>query len=166
MQQARRQPGSTFKPFVYGAAFELGASPADTLRRRARGDPAGGRRGLAPTDEDAAHRAQPMTLRDGLVVLEEHDHRAADAEGRARAVVRLAQAMGVRQSKLDPVPSLALGTSPVTLREMVAAYGTIANGGGYIEPMIVTRIEDRNGEVLAEFAPAPPEQALPPTPTR
>ena len=57
--------------------------------------------------------------------------------------------MGVRQSKLEPVPSLALGTSPVTLREMVAAYGTIANGGNYIEPMLVTRIEDRNGPAAA-----------------
>jgi penicillin-binding protein 1A len=44
-------------------------------------------------------------------------------------VVKLARAMGIRQSELEAVPSLALGTSPVTLKEMVAAYGTIANGG-------------------------------------
>jgi penicillin-binding protein 1A len=44
---------------------------------------------------------------------------------------------------------------------MVSAYGTIANLGGYVEPVMVTRIEDRNGEVLAEFAPAPPQQELP-----
>jgi membrane peptidoglycan carboxypeptidase len=68
--------------------------------------------------------------------------------------------MGVRQSKLDEVLSLALGTSPVTLKEMVAAYGTIANGGNYLEPVLVTRIEDRKGQVLADFAPAVPEQAL------
>jgi penicillin-binding protein 1A len=59
------------------------------------------------------------------------------------------------------VPSLALGTSPVTLKEMVSAYGTIANLGGYVEPVMVTRIEDRNGEVLADFAPAQPQQELP-----
>jgi len=68
-------------------------------------------------------------------------------------VAQLAQAMGVRQSKLDPVMSLALGTSPVTLREMVAAFGTIANGGHYFEPMIVLSVEDRNGTVLEEFQP-------------
>lgn len=61
--------------------------------------------------------------------------------------------MGVRQSKLDPVPSLALGTSPVTLREMVAAYGVIANAGHYVEPMIVSSVEDRDGRVLEEFQP-------------
>ena len=76
-------------------------------------------------------------------------------------VAKLARAMGVRDSELDPVPSLALGTSPVTLKEMVSAYGTIANLGGYVEPVMVTRIEDRNGEVLAEFAPASPKQELP-----
>jgi penicillin-binding protein 1A len=68
-------------------------------------------------------------------------------------VVRLAQAMGVRQSKLDPVPSLALGTSPVTLREMVGAYCAIANGGHFVQPMFIYRVEDRDGQVLAEFQP-------------
>jgi penicillin-binding protein 1A len=69
--------------------------------------------------------------------------------------------MGVRDSQLDAVPSLALGTSPVSLKEMVSAYSTIAARGAYIAPMLVTRIEDREGNVLAEFQPAPPEQALP-----
>jgi penicillin-binding protein 1A len=66
----------------------------------------------------------------------------------------------VRQSKLDEVPSLALGTSPVTLREMVAAYGTIANGGSYIEPVLVLRVEDSKGAVLEEFHPGAAEPAL------
>ena len=77
-------------------------------------------------------------------------------------LTRLARAMGVRQSPLEEVPSLALGTSPVTLKEMVAAYGTLANGGGYIEPVLITRIEDRSGQVLEEFAPVAPEAALDP----
>jgi penicillin-binding protein 1A len=75
-------------------------------------------------------------------------------------VAALARKMGVRQSTLDAVPSLALGTSPVTLKEMVAAYGTIANGGGYLEPMLVTRIEDRDGQVIEEFSPEDPDIAL------
>ena len=77
-------------------------------------------------------------------------------------VVRLAQAMGVRQSKLEPVLSLALGTSPVTLREMVSAYGAIANGGHFVEPTIVHSVEDRTGRVLIEYHPVREEtQAMP-----
>jgi len=66
----------------------------------------------------------------------------------------------VRQSKLDVVPSLALGTSPVTLKEMVSAYGTIANSGSYIEPFLITQVEDRNGKVLERFAALAPELAM------
>ena len=75
-------------------------------------------------------------------------------------VAKLARAMGVRQSKPEEVPSLALGTSPVTLKEMVTAYGTLANGGGYVEPILVTRIADRDGNVLEEFAADPPKDCL------
>jgi len=63
--------------------------------------------------------------------------------------------MGVRESDLERVPSLVLGTSPVTLREMVAAYGTLANGGTYRAPVSVTQIEDRSGTVLATFGAEP-----------
>src|SRR5205085_8248573 len=66
------------------------------------------------------------------------------------------------QSKLDVVPSLALGTSPVTLREMVAAYGSIANGGHYIEPLLVMRVENAQGEVLQAYEPIrDPQPAMP-----
>jgi penicillin-binding protein 1A len=66
-------------------------------------------------------------------------------------VVELATRMGVNQSRLDPVPALALGASPVTMLEMATAYGAIANGGEYRQPVVVTRITDRRGRVLAEF---------------
>jgi penicillin-binding protein 1A len=68
--------------------------------------------------------------------------------------------MGVRESKLEPVPALALGTSDVTLKEMVAAYGTIASAGSYRAPQVITRIEDKDGRLLEEFKAAPPERAL------
>ena len=102
-----------------------------------------------------------MSLRDGLVYSKNTITAQLMQTVGAAKVAKLAHAMGVRQSKLDAVPSLALGTSPVSLKEMVAAYGTIANGGGYIEPMLVTRIEDSSGQVLEEFAPAIAETALP-----
>jgi penicillin-binding protein 1A len=69
--------------------------------------------------------------------------------------------MGVRESRLDEVPSLALGTSPVTLREMVAAYGTIANNGTWTEPVLVMRVEDSQGKVLDAFVPSPSREVMP-----
>ncbi|WP_068834043.1 penicillin-binding protein 1A, partial [Polaromonas jejuensis] len=160
VQQARRQPGSTFKPFVYGAAFEQGASPDDTLVDQAVEIALPGGEVWRPSD-GGPPSGQAMSLRDGLAYSKNTiTAQVMQGVGPAR-VAKLARAMGVRQSKLDPVPALALGTSPVTLKEMVSAYGTIANGGGYLEPVLVTRIENRQGEVLAEFHPARPEAALP-----
>jgi penicillin-binding protein 1A len=68
--------------------------------------------------------------------------------------------MGIRQSKLEQVPSLALGTSPVTLKEMVTAYCPIANGGLYVEPVLVLRIEHRDGRLLQDFTRREPERAM------
>ena len=116
-----------------------------------------------PSD-DTPPSGLPMTLRDGLVFSKNTiTAQVMQQVGPAR-VAQLAQAMGVRQSKLDPVLSLALGTSSVTLREMVAAYGTIANGGHFIEPMIVSRVEDRDGRLLEEFLPV--REAVPAMPRR
>lgn len=161
VQQARRQPGSTFKPFVYGAAFAKGMRPDDTLIDQPVDIPLPNGDVWQPTDE-APPSGKPMTLRDGLVLSRNRITAQLMQEVGAERVAKLARAMGVRQSPLEAVPSLALGTSPVTLREMVAAYATIAEGGTYREPMIVTRVENRAGEVLAEFAPAKPESALDP----
>ncbi len=159
VQQARRQPGSTFKPFVYGAAFENGARPTDGLVDQAVEIPLGGGAVWRPSDAGAPS-GQPMSLRDGLVYSKNTiTAQVMQTVGPAR-VAGLAQAAGVRQSKLEQVPSLALGTSPVTLKEMVAAYSTIANSGSYIEPILVLRVEDRNGKVLETFQAKAPEQAM------
>lgn len=159
VQQARRQPGSTFKPFVYGAAFDKGASPDDTFIDQAVEIPLAGGEVWRPTDATPPS-GEPVRLRDALAQSKNTvSAQLMQTVGPAR-VARLARAMGVRESKLALVPSLALGTSPVTLKEMVSAYSTIANGGAYQAPLLVTRIENRVGEVLAEFAPAAPEVAL------
>jgi penicillin-binding protein 1A len=157
--QARRQPGSTFKPFVYGAAFERGASPDDTFIDKPVEIELAGGEIWRPTDESRPS-GRAMTLRDGLVYSRNTITAQLMEQVGPQRVVRLAQAMGVRDSKLEAVPSLALGTSPVTLREMVSAYGTIANAGQYVAPMMVTRIENRAGDVLEEFRPASAEKAL------
>jgi penicillin-binding protein 1A len=159
VQQARRQPGSTFKPFVYGAAFEDGIDPNEMFIDEAVEYRIDANTVWKPGDVHET-TGLPTTLRDGLV----HSKNSITAQlgqrvGAAR-IAQVAQAMGVRQSKLDEVPSLALGTSPVTLKEMVSAYCTIADSGRYIEPVLVLRIENRKHQVLQEFHPRPPEQAL------
>ncbi|MES2245230.1 MAG: transglycosylase domain-containing protein [Pseudomonadota bacterium] len=159
VQQARRQPGSTFKPFVYGAAFENGARPTDSFMDGDVEIPLGNGAVWRPRDGTPPSYA-PMSLRNGLVYSKNTiTAQVMQSVGPAK-VASLAQAMGVRQSKLDVVPSLALGTSPVTLKEMVSAYSTIANSGSYIEPLLITSVEDRNGKVLETFQTAVPEQAL------
>ena len=158
--QARRQPGSTFKPFVYGAAFVQGYSPQFTFIDQPVSIRFGGGGVWSPTDATPPS-GEPMTLRDGLTYSKNTiTAQVMERVGPAR-VARLAQSMGIRQSKLELVPSLALGTSPVTLKEMVTAYGTIANGGSYMEPVLVTRIEGRGGKVLEEFAPPLREEGMP-----
>jgi penicillin-binding protein 1A len=162
VQQARRQPGSTFKPFVYGAALEAGMAPGREFPnhrvaiRLPNGDV------WKPRDAGEA-RAGESSLEDGLV----HSRNTITAqvmnEVGADKVVGFAQRMGVRESKLDAVPSLALGTSPVSLLEMASAYGTIAALGAYRAPVMLTQVSDASGKLLAQFAPpsdAPGERVL------
>ena len=152
VSQARRQPGSTFKPFVYGAAFMQGFDPSYTLIDQPVAISSPGSEVWTPSDATPPS-GLPTSLRDGLVYSKNTiTAQLMQKVGPAR-VGQLARAMGVRQSKLDLVPSLALGTSPVTLLEMVAAYGTIANGGNYLQPFLVLRVEDRNGQLLEQFEP-------------
>jgi len=159
VQQARRQPGSTFKPFVYGAAFEQGASPDDTRMDQAVEIALPGGEIWRPTD-GGPPSGQAFSLRDALAYSKNTITAQLMQQVGPDRVAKLAHAMGVRSSPLNAVPSLALGTSPVTLKEMVSAYGTLANQGAYLPPVLVTRIENRQGEVLAEFAPPKSEAAL------
>jgi len=161
VSQARRQPGSTFKPFVYGAAFMQGMGPETTFIDEAVAITLPNGDVWTPSD-DTAPSGLPMTLYEGLAYSKNTITAQLMEKVGPANVARLARALGVRDSKLDPVLSLALGTSPVTLREMVAAYGAIANEGHYIEPLLVTSIENRNGVVLESFASLiEPEAAMP-----
>jgi penicillin-binding protein 1A len=158
--QAERQPGSTFKPFVYGAALESGMRPERGYVDRAVEIRQGGSSVWRPTDMSGPS-GNTMSLRDGLVYSKNTITAQVMQDVGVARVVSLAKAAGVDQSKLDPVPSLALGTSPVTLLEMVNGYATIAQEGQHHAPLLVKRIRDRHGNVLAEFG-SPTRRAMSP----
>ena len=153
--QGRRQIGSTFKPFLYATAIDqLRLSPCDLL-------------------PDALYCIEPLkhgnvdawcpknsgdrygktrTLKNALAnSVNTVSARLMDKVG-PRPVINLARKMGIK-SKIPRVPSIALGTPDISLFEMVGAYSTFANKGIYIRPIVVTRIEDKNGKILFEIIP-------------
>lgn len=153
VKQGKRQPGSTFKPFVYGLAMESGYSPCQKMKD------------LSPTfNLEAGGTWQPQNSEGGHGNGEEMNLRQAMARSvnsitaqlmkdlSPQNVVEFAQRVGI-QSKLDAVPSLCLGTSDVSLYELVGAYSTYVNSGIYTEPYFITRIEDKNGNVIENFVP-------------
>ncbi|MEM6326453.1 MAG: penicillin-binding transpeptidase domain-containing protein, partial [Bacteroidota bacterium] len=151
--RARRQPGSTFKPFVYARALEENWSPEDTLpddsvEVRLTDDEI-----WRPTNADGRITGEDVTLRDALAQSRNTVTARLGQEVGARDVARLARRAGVNRSELDAVPSIALGTEEVSLLEMTSAYATFAAAGMYREPVTILRIEDREGNVLQEFAP-------------
>jgi penicillin-binding protein 1A len=152
VSQARRQPGSTFKAFVYGAALESGMSPYKRFTDRAVEIRLPDGSVWRPSD-GSEPSGRHMTMREGLIYSKNTITAQVIQEIGAKRAAELARRMGVNHSTLDEVPALALGTSPVTPLEMVSAYGTIAAGGDYRQPIFVTRITDKNGNVLAEFKP-------------
>ena len=159
VSQAARQPGSTFKPIVYAAALEQGIAPEhpylDAVTTIRFNDGTVWR----PTDNSGTTGRQ-LTLRDGLVFSKNTITAQVVRDIGVAPVVKLAQDLGVRTSKLAHVPSIALGTSPVTLLEMVNAYSTIAAQGEYRKPVFVRRITDRNGQVIADFGSQTPQRVL------
>ena len=156
--QAKRQPGSTFKPFVYGAAFQRGMSTEHQYLDGAVDIPLPDGSRWQPTDGGGPTGAM-MTMREGLVQSKNTITAQVMQDVGAEAVVDFAQAAGVRDSRLDPVPSLALGTSPVTLLEMGDAYATLAALGERHAPLLITQIADRDGRVLESYE-SQPERVL------
>ena len=147
--QAKRQPGSAFKPLLFAAAIEQGYTPSslvtdlDTPINTAQG-------AWLPAGE---HESEGYTLRQALTVSSN------------RAAVRVMQLVGIGttqtyarrlgiHSPLPDVPSLALGTGEVTLADLTSAYGAFANGGIVAPYTLVTRVEDRQGRVLWEDSTA------------
>ncbi|CAN5147333.1 transglycosylase domain-containing protein [soil metagenome] len=154
VKQGRRQPGSTFKPFVYAAAIDNGYSPcyevvdSKVTYHLEGSDPPT----WTPPNFDHTYTNEKMTLRQALAKSINTVTAFMMKKIGPENVVNMARSLGVK-SPLDPVLALSLGTSDVSVYEMVGAYSTFVNEGIYTEPMYITRIEDKNGNVIQEFPP-------------
>lgn len=152
--QAKRQPGSAFKPFVYAAAFDRGFTPSTILVDSPVNYPIlvnGQQREWSPENYDRTFRG-PTTLRYGL----EHSInviavKLIEKVG-VRPVIELARTMGIT-SELRAEYALALGVSEVTLLEIVSAYGAFANRGNRMEPYAIRKVVDNRGTILEEHFP-------------
>ncbi|WP_062544066.1 penicillin-binding protein 1A [Rufibacter tibetensis] len=155
VKQARRQPGSTFKPFVYAAAIDGGYSPCDripdrrvTIKYVENGKP------MEWTPHNASYSisGSNMTLRHAMGrSINTVTAQLTEAIG-WDTVRDFARRMGIT-SPLQAVPSIGLGSSDVSIYEMVNSYSTFVNNGFLNKPMLVMRIEDRNGNVVEQFNP-------------
>ena len=152
VKQGTRQPGSTFKPFVYGLAMESGYSPCHPMKDISPSFKVPGGVWWPPNSDGKRGSGDEMTIRQAMAQsVNSITAQMMQALG-AENVVEFAHRVGIN-SKLDPVPSLCLGTSDVSLFEMVGAYSTFANSGIYTEPFFITRIEDKHGNVIENFVP-------------
>src|SRR5262245_6691374 len=143
---AKRQPGSAFKPFVYLSALERGLTPESV-----REDKPVALKGWKP--ENYSHEYHgPVTLTQALALSLNTVSVRLTLEVGPQAVAKTAYRLGIA-SKLDPNPSLALGTSEVSLIELTCAYAPFANGGVAIAPHVVERVRTHGGKML--FARAP-----------
>ena len=155
VKQGRRQIGSTFKPFLYATAIDqLKLSPCDSLpdalyciepRKH------GNLNAWCPKNSGDKY-GKTRTLKNALAnSVNTVSARLMDLVG-PRPVINLARKMGVT-SYLPEVPSIALGTPDISLFEMVGAYSSFANQGIYVKPIMITRIEDKNGRSLYDVQP-------------
>jgi penicillin-binding protein 1A len=150
--QARRQPGSAFKPFVYIAALEAGLTPATVVEDYPVELP-GGPNGKTwkPENYDRKFRG-PITMQQALE--ESINVAAVRVQERIglRRTIELARRLGV-ESPLGENLSLALGTSELSLLELTSAYGTLANRGAWIRPTVIRYVLDAHGKLLEENIP-------------
>jgi len=151
--RAERQPGSAFKPILYAAALREGFQATDLLENSPLRyqDPKTGR---IWTPDNFSHQfSNPVTLRRALEKsLNIPTVRLLQEVGVGK-VVALAKRLGIG-SRLSPYPSLALGTSEVTLQELTCAYAVFANGGIYSQPIRILRVYDRKGNLIESHSPA------------
>ncbi|MDR2937817.1 MAG: transglycosylase domain-containing protein [Prevotellaceae bacterium] len=159
VRQGKRQIGSTIKPFLYTIAMQEGLHPCHKVpnipQTFAEADSSWTPRNASPTSMDG----KMVTLKWGLSLSVNYISAWLIKQFNPQNMVDLCHKMGI-ESYIPPVNSIFLGTAEVSLHEMVNAYATYANKGVRVMPMMVTRIEDRNGNVLTSFGNAPKVEAI------
>ncbi|MBI5168818.1 MAG: PBP1A family penicillin-binding protein [Candidatus Eisenbacteria bacterium] len=151
--QAKRQPGSAFKPFVYAAAMDNGFKPTDIIVDEPVSFPGGNGETYQPQNYDHTYRG-PVTLRYALQQSINVPAIKLLRKVGVSLVASYARRMGIK-SPLGQNLSLALGSSEVTLLELTSAYAVFANRGIRNEPGFILKVEDRNGVVLERATPRP-----------
>lgn len=152
VKYAKRQVGSTFKPFLYTLAMQEGDQPCtlypnvQPVIELPNGDI------WAPKNDSKERLGEEVPLKWALAYSNNWISGQLMKKYSPQDVIRIARKMGVT-SDIPAVYSIALGSADLTLYEMTGAMGTFANKGVYIEPIFVTRIEDKNGNVLENFVP-------------
>jgi penicillin-binding protein 1A len=160
--QAKRQAGSSFKPFVYTAAVDNGFSPGDVMVDAPIViDDDGSGNPWYPQNYDGKFDG-PIPLRRAIALSKNLIAVKLIQQLGPTTVVSYARKMGVK-TPLPPVLSLALGSADVTLYDMVSAYGVFANRGVRVEPVTILRITDKAGTLLEENKPYAEEVLSPPT---
>ncbi len=165
--QSERQAGSTFKPFVYAVAIDNGYKPYQKFSKyptkyyNRAGEvwdpkdpqvPAGPT--MVPLREALARSLNNVTVRLLPVIAGNPGTTSLEKlEPAARKIKQMASNLGIDMSDTPPYPSIALGTAEVSLLELVSAYTTFANRGVHIDPIAITRIEDKEGNVIKEYHP-------------
>jgi 1A family penicillin-binding protein len=150
--QAKRQPGSTFKPFLYYAALRQGFTPSTEMMSKPTAFAYGDGETYKPNNyggnyaNDFITFAQALALSDNVIAVKTHMFLGMEH------LVDTAKKVGIT-SPLAKIPSLALGTKPVSVLEMVRGYSAFANGGYRIEPHFITKVVDSGGKVLYENKP-------------
>ena len=148
----KRQVGSTIKPFVYTLAMQEGLTPCDMAPNIPQTFHLPTGKTWTPNNPGSKRAGEMVSLKWGLANSNNNITAWVIKQFNAHAVVNLIQNLGI-DSPMDPVPAIALGVPEFGLDEMVPAYGTYANKGVLSKPLMITRIEDRYGNVISNFSP-------------
>ena len=152
VRQGRRQVGSTIKPFLYALAMQEGWTPCDQVVNVPQTFIVGDTTWTPESVDKEEWIGRRVTLKWGLTKSSNNISAYLMKQFGPQAMVAMCHKLGIK-SRLDPVVSLCLGPADLRLFEMVAAYNTFANKGVYVDPFLVTRIEDNSGNLLGAFSP-------------
>lgn len=158
VRQSRRQPGSTFKPFIYLTAMDQGfVTPCSRIIDQpttfAHGEDNNNGPAWTPKNSNGKYSYQSLSLREALGQSINTVSAQLIKKTRSEEVIKYAHEMGIESKDLRADPTLCLGTSDVSVYEMVGAYCAFANGGMRVRPMMLVEIQDKNGNVLKSFTP-------------